>query len=209
MKGLILKDLYQLADWAKSTVLFLVFILVVPFFFPDSMFFAFYPCMLCGMVPDHLLSRDERSRWDVYCGTLPCSKAQVVSGKFLISIVSQLLVFIYCCILQAVRMSVTGMFSWSIYLVFVVMLLLISSFNSSVMLLFVFKFGTEKANLVSFVSVLVGCATSLLASYLLENGYLTNVTLGGLITVLCLAAVGIYALSWYLSIKVYEKREIT
>lgn len=209
MKGLILKDIYLFMDWVKSTWLLLVFILVFPFFFSDNMFFAFYPCMLCGMVPDQLLSRDERSKWDVYSGTLPCSKAQVVSAKFLISVVSQLLIFAYCCILQAVNMCIAGTFSWSFYLVFVAMVLLISSFNSAAMLLFVFKYGTEKASLVSFASVFVGCATSLLASYLFANGYLTNVTLGGLVMGLGLAAVGIYALCWYLSIKVYEKREIT
>ena len=38
-------------------------------------------CWLSAMIPAVLLIYDERSKWNSYCGTLPYSKSQIVSGR--------------------------------------------------------------------------------------------------------------------------------
>ena len=43
---------------------------------------TFYPCILAGIVPTTLLAYDEQSRWNAYSDTLACTRAQVVSAKY-------------------------------------------------------------------------------------------------------------------------------
>ena len=72
------------------------------------MFFVFYPCMLCGMIPVNLLGYDERSRWMQYSGTMPYTKTQIVSGKYLIGLLAQLAMLIATGAAQAAKMMTVG-----------------------------------------------------------------------------------------------------
>ena len=85
MKGLLLKDLYMVVKYCKAYLLIAVVFLAVSLMGSDNLFFIFYPCLLCGMIPVNLLAYDERSRWPQYCGTLPYTKGQIVSGKYLMA----------------------------------------------------------------------------------------------------------------------------
>ena len=62
MKGLILKDLYMMKHYCKSyLIIAIVFLIVSLSDTVANMFFLFYPCMLCGIIPINLLGYDERS----------------------------------------------------------------------------------------------------------------------------------------------------
>ena len=78
MKGLILKDLYMIKSYCKSYLLIAVVFFAVSFAGNNNMFFAFYPCLLCGMIPVTLLGYDERSRWIQYSGTMPYTKTHYI-----------------------------------------------------------------------------------------------------------------------------------
>ncbi|MDE7281371.1 MAG: ABC-2 transporter permease, partial [Ruminiclostridium sp.] len=66
MKGLILKDLYMTVKYCRIYLLIAVVFIAVSFVGNDSLFFIFYPCLFCGMIPVSLLGYDERSRWLQY-----------------------------------------------------------------------------------------------------------------------------------------------
>lgn len=67
MKGLLLKDWYMMKKYCRAYLLIAVVFIAVSLFSNDNMFFVFYPCLLCGMIPVNLLAYDERSRW---CNTV-------------------------------------------------------------------------------------------------------------------------------------------
>ena len=94
MKGLLLKDLYMAAKYCRSILLVIVVFLSISFLGEDNLIFGFYPCLFCGMIPASLLSYDERSKWNVYCGTLPYTRAQFVSVKYLFGLCAGAVVFI-------------------------------------------------------------------------------------------------------------------
>ena len=91
MKGLLLKDLYMMKSYCRSYLLIAVVFTAVSLIGKDNMFFMFYPCLLCGMIPVNLLAYDERSRFIRYGDTLPYKRAQIVSAKYLIGLLSQAL----------------------------------------------------------------------------------------------------------------------
>ena len=110
MKGLLLKDLYMMKKYCKSYLLITVVFIAVSFASSENLFFTFYPCLLCGMIPVNLLGYDERSRWLQYSETMPYTKGQIVSGKYLIGLGTQIAVLLITGIAQAIRMSVSGTF---------------------------------------------------------------------------------------------------
>lgn len=71
MKGLLLKDWYMIQKYCRSYILITAVIIGISLANGENLFFTFYPCMLCGMIPVTLLGYDERSGWMQYSGTMP------------------------------------------------------------------------------------------------------------------------------------------
>lgn len=208
MKGLLLKDFYVAVKHCRAYVLMTLLFLAISFTDSENMFFVFYPCMLCGMIPVTLLSYDERSHWLQYCGTLPYTKAQIVSAKFLIGLMTQLAVLVLTGVVQALRMIRDGGFSLAEFAPMMVLVLLMSVLATSISMPFMFRFGVEKGRVAYYVMVGAVCAGGALGSVLLQEAAHTSVSMQVLLPVLCLVSVGLYALSWYLSIVFYQKREV-
>lgn len=208
MKGLLLKDLYMTIKYCKSYFLITAVFIAVSFASNDDMFFIFYPCLLCGMIPVNLLAYDERSRWLQYSETMPYSKAQIVSGKYLIGLVAQMSVLLITGISQAIRMSISHTFVLGEYLVMIMLLLIMALISSSIALPFMFKVGVEKGRMAYYFMIGVVCAAGVAFSNLMSSETPTEIKPNGALPVVCLVGIGIYALSWYLSIAFYKKREI-
>ena len=203
MKGLFLKDLYMSVKYLRTYLFLIAIFLAASWINSENMFFVFYPCMICGMVPVNLLAYDEQSKWNIYSGTLPCTKAQLVSVKYLIGLMAQVVVLVIIGIIQAIRLGITAD-----YFVLMGMLLILSFTSSSIALPFMFKFGVEKGRIAYIVMIGIVCGGSFFASSFFNRHLENTVSLDSPLPLLCLASVGIYALSWYLSIRFYQKREI-
>lgn len=208
MKGLLLKDLYMMKKYCKAYLLITVVFIAVSFASSENLFFVFYPCLLCGMIPVNLLGYDERSRWLQYSETMPYTKSQIVSGKYLIGLGTQVAVLLITGIAQAIRMSVSGAFVLGEYLVLMMLLLIMTLLASSITLPFMFKLGVEKGRMAYYIMIGVVCAGSIISSNLLLAGIQTEMKLNRILPIICLFGIGIYALSWYLSIVFYKKREL-
>jgi len=208
MKGLILKDLYMMIKYCKSYLFLIIIFIAVSFVGDTNLFFIFYPCMLCGMIPVNLLGYDERSRWLQYSETMPYTKGQIVSGKYLIGLGSQIAMILVVGIAQAIRMSIGDTLILGEYLVLMMLLLIMSLLASSITLPLMFKLGVEKGRMAYYIMIGVVCAGSIISSKLLSGGLQAKIKLNGILPVICLVGVGIYALSWYLSVVFYKKREL-
>lgn len=209
MSGLLLKDFYMIRKYFKSYLLLLVAFLAFSAFNSENMFFAFYPCLLCGLLPVNLLSYDEKSRWNTYCGSLPCTKGQIVSAKFLIGIIVQAVVLVASGITHAARMIVTDRFVLGEYLGLMLMLFTVSAIATSISMPFVFKYGAEKGRLVNYIVIGLVCGVSgALAGLIKSDAVMPNLSLSVVFAMLCAIGVGVYTLSWLLSIRFYQKREI-
>ena len=207
MKGLLLKDLYMTVKYCKAYLLIVVVFIAVPFTGNDNLFFIFYPLLLSGMIPATLLSYDEKSKWGSYCGTLPYRKSQLVSAKYLIGLISQIFVLLLTAVAQAIKMNMDHTFVLNQYLVLIGILLILSCLLPSSSLPFIFKLGVEKGRIAYFFMVGIFCAGSAVASQIFMDKLHNAVSFKGSFALVCLAAIAVYALSWYLSIVFYRKRE--
>ena len=208
MKGLLLKDWYMVKEYCRTYLLIAVGFIALSFFSDNNMFFVFYPCMLCGMIPVNLLAYDERSRWMQYSGTLPYTKKQIVSGKYLIGLLAQLAILIATGVGQVVKMSVAGGFVFGDFAVLMLLLLIVSTLSSSISLPFVFKLGVEKGRTAYYVMIGFVCGASVLASSILRGQLMTEIQPNLILAVIAIVGIGVYILSWYLSVLFFKKREI-
>ena len=208
MKGLLLKDWYMMKKYCRAYLLIAVVFIAVSLFSNDNMFFVFYPCLLCGMIPVNLLGYDERSRWMQYSGTLPYTKTQIVSGKYLIGLLSQITILVATGVAQAAKMLIAHNFELGDFAVLMLLMLIVSTLTSSICLPFVFKLGVEKGRTAYYVMIGFVCGASVLASSILRGQLVSEIQPNLILALVVVAGIGIYILSWYLSIVFFKKREI-
>ena len=207
MKGLLLKDWYMTKKYCRYYFFVGIGFIILSLISSGNMFFVFYPCLLCGMIPVNLLGYDERSRWTEYVGTLPYTKTQSVSSKYLIGLFTQIVLLIVIGITQGVKMSIEGNFILKEFLVLMMLLLIMASVASSLTLPFVFKYGVEKGRAAYYVMIGVVCAGSFIATTIFNKGLQNEIQLNGILPIACIVGVAIYVASWCLSIMFYKKRE--
>ncbi len=199
----------MMTKYCRSYLLITAVFLAVSFFNDDNLFFLFYPCVLCGMIPINLLSYDERSGWLRYSGTLPYKRAQIVGSKYLIGLFIALATLILTGAAHAVKMNLAGTFTWQEYLITMLLICVVSCLVCPINMPLMFKYGTEKGRILYLVMIgVVCCISALLPSLIQGIGDIQIPTVRIALPLILLAAVGIYALSWYLSVQFFKKREI-
>ena len=208
MKGLLLKDWYMMKKYCRYYLFCAIGFTVLSVMSSGNMFFVFYPCMLCGMIPVNLIGYDERSRWMQYSGTMPYTKAQIVSGKYIIGLLTQLTIMLVIGAAQAVKMIIAGDFVHGELAVLMLLLLIVSTLSSSICLPFIFKLGVEKGRTAYYVMIGFVCGASALVSGLLADQPAVEIQPNIFLALLAAVSIGVYVLSWYMSIVFFKKREI-
>lgn len=208
MKGLLLKDLYMVKKYCKSYLIIAAFFIAASFVGNNDLFFVSYPILLCGMIPVNLLGYDERSRWLQYSETLPYTKAQIVTSKYLIGLFAQTAMLIVIGIAQIINMTINSDVQVNNFLVLMPMILIVSTVISSLTLPFIFKLGIEKGRIAYYFMIGIAIAGSLVASNIFGAGFQAEIGRNIILALLCLAGIGIYILSWCLSIVFYKRREL-
>ena len=208
MKGLLLKDFYMMKKYCRAYMLIAVVFIAVSFFADENLFMTFYPCLLCGMIPVNLLAYDERSRWMEFSGTLPFTKAQIVSGKYLIGLLSQVVLLMVTGAAQGIRMAINGSFLLEDFAVLMLLMLCLATIASSITMPFVFKYGVEKGRMAYYVMIGLVCAAIAAASVFFKGQLQNEIRFKLPLVAVALICIGLYSLSWYLSIVFYRKREI-
>ena len=208
MKGLLLKDWYLSLKYYKPYFLILIGFAVMSIWAGYNPFLLSYPFMLISMMAPGLQNMDEGCKWDMYCGTMPLSKMQMVSEKYLFGLIWSALGLLIVMVSQIIRMAIAGGSAWAeLWNVLSVCLTLVFLLPS-VSLPLVFKFGAEKGRISQYIIIGCVCGGATLLS-LQESGAVPQVvSTVGMSGIVVLAALTLYVASWFLSIRFYEKREI-
>ena len=206
MKGLLLKDWYMTVKYCKMYLIIVVLFYVLTFHSPKSLIIAYYPCMVAGLIPVTLLAYDERSRWTTYSMSMPYTKTQIVSSKFLFGLIAQIIVLTFTGVVQTVRMVKDGGFVLENFMILMMIIFAMSLVSSSITLPFIFKFGVEKGRMAYYVMIGILCAISV-GSSKMPSEILAEINLMKVLIFVCLIAIAIYALAWLWSVKLFQKRE--
>ena len=212
MKGLLLKDAYQMWSYTRWIILVsIAMMLMGTFFMKDgSNFFMLYGGLLLGMSPISLLAYDQGSRFSVCSVALPVTKEQLVGGKYLIGLCGMALAELLSMAALAAAQLLWGTVSVQITVATLIQVAMLTLLGNMILLPLTYRFGYEKARYVYYLCIgvlacLMGIAVS--SGGILLNGILpAHGSLLVLVVVLA-AALALYALSWRLSVAWYGKAE--
>lgn len=208
MKGLLYKEFLMALKYCRSFLLLAVVFAVVLLVEPGNMFYMAYPCLFIGALPVTLLSYDERDKWSQFSGILPVSRGTLVSAKYLIGLILQLGVTLLSGCSCFIGLYRAGLFAAGEYFTMLAMALSFSLLAPSIMLPFIFKLGVEKGRVAYCIVIgLCGAAAGVVAFSGLDLSRELALPGWGVGAILSASAV-IYALSWLISIRFYEKREL-
>ncbi len=209
MKGLLLKDFYQFLKYGKSILVIVFTFTVLSFFGSDNLFITIYPCVFVSNLAVSLIAYDENDKWDIYSLTLPFKRAQLVSAKFIFGLLFGFSTIALLMVPHIFRMVMTGTFSVVSLMTLLSTLLLVSFLPAAVQFLITYRYGSGKARIMFIALVVVLCgglygffqSFSPVLSSISSNVILPISTLG------CGALI-LYGISWILSIKIYEKKDL-
>ena len=212
MKGLLLKDAYQMWSYTRWIILASVAMILMGTFFmkEGSNFFMLYGGLLLGLSPMSLLAYDQSSRFSICSAALPVTKEQLVGGKYLIGLCGMALAELLSMAALAAAQLLWGTVSVQITVATLIQMAMLTLLDNIILLPLFYRFGYEKAKYVYYLSIgmlgsfrgyFVSSGDSALDSILPANGSL-------LVLVVVLAVVLVlYTLSWRLSVAWYGKAE--
>jgi len=202
MKGLILKDFYNLSRQNKIILAAVLFYVLLSVLDKDPAFFGGMLTLLVGMQTITALAYDEKSKWDRYALTMPVSRTNMVLSKY---VLSGILLFISFAA-NLIFMIIAGTEPIQSLTIASVMMG-IGLFFIFVILPVLFKFGVEKGR---FIIMLVFLAPSLIALIGSKIGFEmpdeSFMRLLPVIGVIILVISGI--ISIIVSLAVYRKKEM-
>ncbi len=207
MKGLLLKDFYCAATYFRTLFMVFALFILVPLFTETNTFFLFYPCVLSGMTSMTLIAYEEREKWTIYARTLPYSKAEIVSSKYLFTLLLGSTISLIILITQGVKMAATASFSFPTLLGMASTFIPLSLLPGALLMPFLYKFGVEKGRMVYYIVIALFCgligATGGFEStdiILFDSNTMALLLLG--------ASLAAYGISWFISIQVYNGKEL-
>ena len=208
MKGLLLKEWYIIKKDCKYLLLLTVIFSLSALFFGDNWIVLFLPSHICGSISDILLSQDSKSRWSQYIGTLPYKKSQIVSAKYLISLLAQIAVLFVVGAAQSINRIIAGNFVPGNYLFLLLLILLVTSLSYTLSLPFAFKTGENKNQAAYYILTGVQILSLILAINFSKKHPISEFQPNITHCIFALVGIGLFLLSWFISVVLYKKSEI-
>lgn len=164
MKSLILKDLYNIGHNAKSMFfMLLVFaFFIIPFVGPEA--YIVMIGILCSKMVITTFSFDDSSKWTKYAMVTPITKKNMVASKFVVLLIFSAIGAVTGLIIGSIGGIIVHKVNFSnisnvFTLLFVsVVSLVIAEIFGSMTIPLLFKFGAEKARMLSLVALIVPAA---------------------------------------------------
>lgn len=216
MKGLLLKDAYQMWSYTRWIILMSVAMMLMGTFFmkEGSNFFMLYGGLLLGILPMTLLAYDQNGRFSAYSAALPVTKGQIVGGKYLIGLCGMVLAELLSMTALAAAQLLWGTVTVQLTVATLLQVAMLTLLGNIILLPLAYRLGYQKARyayylcigllasfLASFMGYFVSSGDNALNSLLPAQGSLL------VLVVVLAAALALYALSWRLSVAWYGKAE--
>lgn len=209
MKGILKNDFYSIIEYCRVMLVIMALFVIIGITKHNVLFMILYPLFMLSIIPVSILSVDERFGWDKYMLTFPISRNDYVTSKYLLHVIltGSGLIFIFA-------LSVLMKFDIKSILMLSAVLIVFSLIFNGIMFPFMFRFGVVKGKIINMAFLFVwgslfGGLSSLFYS---ENMYISNLyekyfNAASISAAIVFAAV-FYILSWFISARVYNKRNV-
>lgn len=208
MKALVYKDFLAIWRYCRNYILMCGIFLICSVFVEDYSFLQMYPLIFVGMLVNTLIACDERDGWDMQVLTMPVTRRQYVTGKYLTGLILQTAVLALTAAAHAFQLRLAGDFFWESFRADLAVMAVLASGAPSLILPFIFKNGSEKGRMAYLIVVGSIFALAVGGGILLQKLDLLGAPMAlPMPGIPAAGAVLLYPASWALSVYWYEKRE--
>lgn len=208
MKGLILKDFYNLRKYGKTVLLISAFYVMLTFMMDNSNLFAGMIVLMFAITSVTSFAYDRQSGWDVYVQTLPVAAKDVVLSKYLLSFLLGLIGGLLALLMGWLNGLIKNIPNFTEMLVTAYALFAIGMIFISILLPLVYKFGVERSRVIILAIIAIPTAAFLVMAQT-DNAVLPNeqtirqaLLLSPVVIVVC----GI--VSFMISHGIYRRKEV-
>ena len=206
MKGLFIKELYM--AWKNFRFFFLVSVAFIAMstLGEGNPFMLTYPAIIGSLLPVSVLSFDEKAGWDRYSLIFPLSRAQLVSSKYLLSLLVSAVtlltygLFVLLKLLLQGRAAVDFSLLLSVYLPLLATAMLLPS---AFIFPCVFKWGSQKGSLAYYLVIMLVLVLLFLGLQIVKS---PDDQLSWYLPFLPMLAAALFYLSWLLSVAIYKEK---
>jgi ABC-2 type transport system permease protein len=205
MKGLILKDLFNLKTQFRFYLFFILIFALMSFTGMDMNTLGGVIALVCAMLPITALGLDEKNNWDKYALTLPVVRKDLVLSKYTLGLICTVAGSIVSFMLMGIR---NGFSQTTLYIALV--FFAISLFYLSLLLPLMFKLGVEKGRI---IMILIAFLPAIVISFLASrfSGVFSNEQFTSMLPFLPIIAVGLILICLFVSIaismRIYKRKE--
>lgn len=206
MKGLFYKDVLMLTRSFRAYLAMTLFFIILATIRPDNSFWAVYGTFFFVTLVSSLMAVDEQSRWLSYCDILPLKRRDIINERYLLSLILTAVLVVLFLILSLIFRHA----DMPTVLVTAGMMVALSLLAISVSMPINVKFGTAKGQMVrmTVIVVMVGCGMFIINYAGPITAILLQVKASVLLFGIAAFIILIFALSWLLSIRIYEKKNL-
>lgn len=207
MNGLLIKDYYMALKYAKGYFLISIIFGIISIMGSDNMFFALYPAMLGGLFSVSIMAYDEKSGWNSYAAILPCTRRMIVTEKYIFAVlfIIPIAVINSAAIIAGEMMRGGSMAEAGMI---ILTMLSVAIIFPSIMLPASLKFGVEKGRIIFYiVIVLISASFPVIFNIIGSDGDTSPVVLPYGFQTFIIAVI-IMVLSWFVSVRIYEGKDI-
>lgn len=207
MKALLYKDFLAAKKYLRMLfVMDLIFVAVSIFGSSKAPFLTIFPLVMCAPTVTSLISYDERFHFDRSCEYMPVSRKTQVDEKYLLALGYVAVIFLLCA-LGVFRRFPAGAERTLLLTAMAAAGLL----PVAVLLPVIFKVGSEKGRIFYYViyfgSLILTYGAAGVGGY--DSVGQAAPTLGpGAFFAALPVLLALFALSWFLSVRFYQKREL-
>lgn len=222
IKGLIKKDLYNLASYKTTLIILIIFCGIAIIGTGSPNFGPIIICTILGMIALSTFSYDEIAKSNKYILTLPTNKKEIIKAKYILAISATILGGILGVILTIILANMMNYFrpedlinlDYGSLITTTIGGMFGISLIQAIQIPSIYKWGAEKGRVQMFILVFILILLVLGIGYLIMNTSL-NINLEtienfmnqyGLIILLVLMAIMYYA-SYKISNKIYRNKE--
>lgn len=204
MRGLILKDLYNLKKHSTIYIILLIFYLIIGISNENFSMFSSMMAIIAAILPITAMAYDEKSKWDRYALTMPVSRPDIVASKYILGLIFLLLAFLISMLFNIIIFKIDFIESLLANSVSLSVGIVIISFIFPIM----FKYGVEKGRLLMMLVLFAPTGIIVLLSKIGLNPEVINKEIiEKLLYLFPILAIVLLILSYLVSLSIYRKKE--
>jgi len=205
-----LKDWYIALRYCRMHLVIIAVMAAATQLVDTGVVFLMYPMLFAGYMATRILSVDEASGWERLRETMPVSRRTAVSEKYVLSLIAIGAAALLMGIVWALRLAVTGGGDWRQLVRMLAQLVCFGCLFPALTLPPMFRFGVEKGRVVTLAVLAVLALLIILVNTRTEMIAQPDIAaaLGWHVPPLVLGTAALLCLSWLLSVKLYERREL-